>query len=126
MLNLNKEKLLCYIDTDDEIAERMIGMKFEGCLRAFIVQDRQSGAIRCTWRIKRPQNGGFVRSWHTITTDRPDPAEYLRENVVKVFEQMTAKTKCFFPPDDGGDGMLTARWLEKQGLVFLKTGFTLK
>jgi len=131
MLDLNKDKLVCMIVIDDVISERTSNppVHVNGCVRAFVLQDRSTQEVNGMWRWKYSEE---KRSWHGVV---PWPRVSLQADIDKLVSGLTGGFKalaskagldpdvvvtCHFPPDDEGDPLRTILWLEKNDLMEIK------
>jgi hypothetical protein len=127
--NANDEKLLCMIVLRDSLAEKMnLTQPGNTYWRAFIVEQRQDKTIYAKFRY----NQGGERNWYIITPkDQDNPAEYLRAKLTQVMrlglqdfgaskEDIATAFEFFYPPDDGGDGTNTIRWLIEKDLITVR------
>lgn len=125
--DIDKEKLLCHMVLDDSVAQVLSDDATEAFWRGFIVQNRATGQIMMKARWNYKSKG---RSWVEVKPgpDVKDPLLHLRrmwENVLcSAMEKLGVPTniaaraiECFYPPDDGGDGMKTVNWLKERELI---------
>jgi hypothetical protein len=123
--NANQEKLLALILVDDGRAKELSVLAGEAFFRAFIVEDRQSGRIRITFRFRYSDGHD---SWFHVDPKEQNAATFreLREAITAVVMMATEQmglslspldVKCFQPPDDGGDWERTVQWLLENDLV---------
>lgn len=129
--NSNEEKLLCHMVLNDRYAKRVSPIAGKAFWRAFIVQNRATGQISAKMRWNYTTTG---RSWIIITPgpEIKDPLLHLRRNLENVLctalerighinpSEAAKAIECFYPPDDGGDGMKTIQWLIEQDLIEVK------
>lgn len=125
--DMSKEKLLCLMALDDSFAEQVTDRAGEAFWRAFIVENRKTGAITANHRF-RYKNGDH---WYTLTpreqkgmATRDSLIESLRKVIGTALLQFTGfegnrLIHCHYPPDDGGDTEHTLRWLIEKDLVFV-------
>ncbi len=123
--DVDNEKLLCHLVVDDRLAPLLSHLAGEAYFRAFIVEHRQTRKISMKFRFHY-SNG--ERSWFEVTPEEQSGAvEHLRAGMEQVLrdaaklmnrELPSDAVVAFYPPDDGGDGKLTVRWLQKQGLIY--------
>lgn len=122
----NQEKLLCLIVLDDTFAPRLSSRAGQAFFRAFITEDRSTGAVEVKFRFryKNPD----TRQWYRLGTDkRGEEALRFLHEAVKLMMDMSAVAcgvqipsediHSFYPPDDGGDPGRTFIWLEMQDLM---------
>jgi hypothetical protein len=122
----NVEKLRCLIVLDDGAAALLSPRAGVAYFRAFIVEDRVTGAVtlKFRYRYKDPDE----RSWSRVTMDkRGDGAiEFFRQAIEKVLREGARRIglplpkdaiQAFYPPDDGGDVTSTLIWLEMRDLI---------
>jgi hypothetical protein len=122
-----REKLRCMIVQDDSVAELLSDRAAPAFFRAFIVEDRATGAVemKFRWHYKDPDE----KSWGIVTTDKrgAEAVEYLQDGLTKVLTTAIAMiagshppedvVHAFYPPDDGGDAGSTLIWLDMKDLV---------
>jgi hypothetical protein len=126
----NKQKLICLMALNDEVAQAMSSKAGEAFFRAFIVEERDSGNISCKFRYRYTDGG----SWYTIELKDEEQKKSRAERVAKfqeTMEEMILKAlehfggvkppravfTSHFPPDDGGDWQKTIDWLVKEDLI---------
>lgn len=129
--NSNKERLLCMMVLDDDLAPALSPLAGPAFWRAFIVQNRKTGEVLVKFRFKY-KNG--ERSWYAVTAKDKQNAEAeatrLRcglEDVLRLAlravpldidpERVDHAVQCFYPPDDEGDPGKTIIWLEQRDLI---------
>ncbi len=126
--NANTEKLLCLVVVSDARAQELSPLAGEAFFRAFIVEDRASGAVSMKFRF-RYSNG--EDAWFSV---KPQPqqerlAAYreFREGMAEIITTASEMIgvplspldiKCFEPPDDEGDCFRTIQWLVDRDLIY--------
>ena len=125
-----REKLRCMIVQDDSVAELLSDRVAPAFFRAFIVEDRATGAVemKFRWHYKDPDE----KSWGIVTTDKrgAEAVDYLQDGLTKTltttFSMITGldalkdAVHVFYPPDDGGNAGSTLIWLDMKDLVEIK------
>lgn len=118
--DLGKEKILCLIVVDDEVSKTMRGQFIPAYLRAFILQNRESGKIYATYRFKQADGS---RKWVELYEDGKT-ADGYREAIEAIF-RFTMKASgyegdepvsCFYPPENLSP-MESLKWMEKMDLI---------
>lgn len=126
----NEQKLICMIVLDDVVGQIMSrGTGGEAFFRAFVTEDRKTGAIeaklrfrykdRDSWYSLNPKSDGKSRI--ELIAGIQEGIESVIRKAVSMFSDNVEVPKdalhSYFPPDDEGDGFKTIRWLEEQDLV---------
>jgi len=130
MINFEKDKLLCMLIMNDDLA-RDLGLPHDAFWVGFVLQERTSGLIYAAYRFKQ-SNG--EKSWHSM---KPNPEkqrtmEELVEGLIKAVMMLIEKVipgsevkmnepveaiSAYYPPDDNGDTEATLAWLFEHDLV---------
>ena len=132
-----KEKLLCYMELNDHIAEKL-GLPPNAWWRGFVIEDRATGTVFARYRMK--YDGG-ERHWYEIKSEdgkNEASKEVTMKALVKGLEMcvgfLVEKTgqliglnvdrqeaiRSWYPPDDNGDTNATIDWLIQQDLIEIK------
>lgn len=125
-----REKLRCMLVIDDSIGERLSNRAGRAFFRAFIVEDRATGAVQMKfrWKYRDPDE----TSWGRVTTDKrgAKAVDFLQSGMAKTLTtalSMIAGTgapaavvHAFYPPDDGGDPGSTIIWLDMKDLIEIR------
>ncbi len=123
--NANEEKLLSLIVLDDGFARQLSDRAGPAFFRAFIVENRATGAISMKHRFKDIDGD---RQWYSVTPKEQGPGtvDELRQGMRTVLEEAAhmiqvplppGAIQCFDPPDDRGDWERTIEWLIERDLV---------
>jgi hypothetical protein len=122
------EKLRCHILLVDNVAQALSPRAGPAFFRAFIVEDRATGAVSMKFRYnyKNPDD----KKWYGVTTDKRGDAavEYMRNAItvtlMTALSVLVARREipekavlAFYPPDDGGDPAKTVIWLDMRDLI---------
>jgi len=125
------EKLLCLMALSDEIAAKVTNKAGEAFFRAFIVENRQTGIVKCKMRYRYADGD----TWYTLQLKDEEQKNSRAEKVTKIQEGIEGTIRkaltvfsggieppkevfgCFYPPDDGGDYEKTLSWLISMDLV---------
>lgn len=130
--DLDKEKMLCFMALNDSLNTRLSSTAASAFWRAFILEDRTTHEIyakmrwsyksgkKCWYALKPSQNGNKAQAMEELRCGL--------ESVLKLgmtiygidAESVETAVECFYPPDDEGDPMRTALWLEQWGFVEVK------
>ena len=120
MIDLAKEKILCLIVVDDKISELAHGERIPAYLRAFVLQDRQTGDVYAMTRFKQADGS---RRWTKLQKDGHTADDYCKE--IEAIFHLAIKTlnyegdnpvSCFYPPKELGP-MESIEWMEKMNLI---------
>ena len=122
-----KEKLLCMMVLDDDVAAQLSREAGPAFWRGFIVQDRATGQIFAKFRY-RYANG--ERNWYEIQPHQQNDQTMLtlrcklEDSLVGIAGHLhidlSRAIKCFYPPDDEGDPTRILSWLEERDLIEIK------
>jgi len=125
--NANEEKLLALMVLGDARAKELSSLAGEAFFRAFIVENRTTGAVSMNFRF-RYRDG--KDSWFQVTPKagqpRADALQQLREGVAQMVLQAAElmgvslsplDVECFQPPDDEGNWERTIQWLTDKDLI---------
>jgi len=125
--NANEEKLLALMVLSDARAEELSRLAGEAFFRAFIVENRTTGAVSMNFRF-RYRDG--KDSWFQVPPKagqpRAEALQQLREGVAQMVLQAAElmgvslsplDVECFQPPDDEGNWERTIQWLTDKDLI---------
>jgi hypothetical protein len=129
--NANAEKLRCLIVLDDDVAAKLSDRAGDAFCRAFIVEDRVTGAVKLKFRFR--YSNPDERNWFSATTDKrgPEAVEHFESGMRFVLDEAARRlgfglpkdsVKSFYPPDDGGDVGSVLIWLEMHDLIEMTVG----
>lgn len=130
-IELNKEKLVALIIVDDEIGQMLSSKASETFVRAFIVEDRQTGEISARMRFRYDDHDAWIGISPSAENQKLSRAELVsrfQEGIEMTFRgAMTAMSggivppkkviDCRYPPDDEGQPMRTVKWMQEQDLI---------
>ncbi len=124
-MDLNENRLLCFIVVDDAVAKEISSQAGEAFLRGFVLQNRKTGKV---WACYRFRYDDERRNWYRLD---PHPEKKLQGaqselevGIAKAF-RLAARAQTgrdievssFYPPDDHGDPIKTLDWLRKMDLI---------
>lgn len=127
--NTQKEKLLCLMVLDDEIAQKMMPGAASAFWRGFIVQDRQTGTIFAKFRFRYKDHSNWAEIVPPVQDENTmKDLRFKLELTVRLASDIFSTANgvvididkvivCFYPPDDGGDPVKTVAWLEMRDLI---------
>lgn len=135
--DLNTQRLHCLIALNDNLALKLSSKAGEAFFRAFIVEDRDTGVVRCTFRFRYTDED----SWFKFKLDKDKAAlplkekiEYLAdavEGVLRLGSEIFTKGAAppteavvrWYPPEPD-DGQKTFDWLIAQDLISIRQVIT--
>ncbi len=126
----DKEKLLCLVVLDDDLAQRLSVGASDAFFRAFIVKNRETNEITMKFRFSYLTG---ERSWYEVAakSEIADPRAYLEGAIRKILmlglqafapevRVPDEAVSLFRPPDDEGDPFKTIEWLHERDLIEVK------
>lgn len=127
--DLDREKMICFIVLNDDLAPKLSSLAAPAYFRAFILEDRKTHEIFAKMRFRYDTDEA---NWYVLHSrpedDRETAITYLNSGIVGVSQLGMAicgidatetedAIQCFYLPDDEGTPMKTVLWLAQHNLI---------